>query len=129
MESADVFLSIKISNNVEGVYVIGDVIEGSMLAHKAEEGVAIVEKIAGHAGHVNYDVIPNVIYTEPEISGVGKTEAQLKEAGTRYSGKFPLAQTDARLRRTRRTALSKFSPIKKPTKFSVFRFSPKAPPR
>ena len=78
---------------VAGVYAIGDVIAGPMLAHKAEEeGVAVVEKIAGHAGHVNYDVIPNVIYTEPEISGVGQTEAQLKEKGIAYKvGKFPLA--------------------------------------
>jgi dihydrolipoamide dehydrogenase len=77
--------------NVEGIYAIGDVIAGPMLAHKAEdEGVAVAEILAGQAGHVNYDVIPNVIYTYPEIASVGKTEEELKEAGVAYnSGKFP----------------------------------------
>ncbi|MGB1127781.1 MAG: dihydrolipoyl dehydrogenase [Opitutales bacterium] len=75
---------------VDGVYAIGDVIPGPMLAHKAEEeAVACVERIAGQAGHVNYDVIPNVIYTEPEISSVGLTEAAAKEQGLETkSGKF-----------------------------------------
>jgi dihydrolipoamide dehydrogenase len=79
--------------SVEGIYAIGDVIPGPMLAHKAEEeGVACVERIAGQAGHVNYNVIPNVIYTEPEIASVGQTEAALKEAGVDFkSGKFNLA--------------------------------------
>lgn len=78
---------------VAGVYAIGDVIAGPMLAHKAEEeGVACVECIAGQAGHVNYDVIPNVIYTEPEISSVGLTEAAAKEQGiATKSGKFNFA--------------------------------------
>jgi dihydrolipoamide dehydrogenase len=73
-----------------GIYAIGDVIPGPMLAHKAEEeGVACVERIAGQAGHVNYAVIPNVIYTEPEIASVGLTEAMAKEQGIEYkSGKF-----------------------------------------
>jgi dihydrolipoamide dehydrogenase len=77
--------------NVEGVYAIGDVIAGPMLAHKAEEeGVAVAEIIAGQAGHVNYDVIPNVVYTYPEIASVGKTEEELKAAGIAYNaGKFP----------------------------------------
>ncbi|HVY59719.1 MAG TPA: dihydrolipoyl dehydrogenase, partial [Xanthobacteraceae bacterium] len=77
--------------NVPGIYAIGDVIAGPMLAHKAEdEGVAVAEIIAGRAGHVNYDVIPNVIYTFPEVASVGKTEEELKEAGIAYSvGKFP----------------------------------------
>jgi dihydrolipoamide dehydrogenase len=77
--------------NVEGVYAIGDVIAGPMLAHKAEEeGVAVAEIIAGQAGHVNYDVIPNVVYTSPEIASVGKTEEELKAAGIAYNvGKFP----------------------------------------
>jgi dihydrolipoamide dehydrogenase len=77
--------------NVEGIYAIGDVIAGPMLAHKAEEeGIACVEMIAGKAGHVNYDVIPNVVYTFPEIASVGKTEEELKEAGVAYNtGKFP----------------------------------------
>ena len=74
----------------DGIYAIGDVIAGPMLAHKAEEeAVACVERIAGQAGHVNYDVIPNVIYTEPEISSVGITEAEAKEQGREVNvGKF-----------------------------------------
>jgi dihydrolipoyl dehydrogenase len=77
--------------NVAGIYAIGDVIAGPMLAHKAEEeGVAAAEIIAGQAGHVNYDVIPNVVYTYPEIASVGKTEEELKQAGIAYQvGKFP----------------------------------------
>ena len=77
--------------NVAGIYAIGDVIAGPMLAHKAEEeGVAAAEIIAGQAGHVNYDVIPNVVYTYPEIASVGKTEEELKAAGVAYKvGKFP----------------------------------------
>ena len=77
--------------NVAGIYAIGDVIAGPMLAHKAEdEGVAVAEILAGQAGHVNYDVIPSVVYTCPEIASVGKTEEELKEAGIAYKvGKFP----------------------------------------
>jgi dihydrolipoamide dehydrogenase len=77
--------------NVEGIYAIGDVIAGPMLAHKAEEeGVAVAEILAGQAGHVNYEVIPNVVYTYPEIASVGKTEEELKAAGVTYNvGKFP----------------------------------------
>src|SRR6266700_1636656 len=77
--------------SVPGIYAIGDVIAGPMLAHKAEdEGVAVAEILAGQAGHVNYDVIPNVIYTFPEVASIGKTEEELKEAGIAYkSGKFP----------------------------------------
>jgi dihydrolipoamide dehydrogenase len=77
--------------NVAGIYAIGDVITGPMLAHKAEEeGVAAAEVIAGKAGHVNYDVIPNIVYTFPEIASVGKTEEELKAAGIAYQvGKFP----------------------------------------
>jgi len=76
---------------VPGLYAIGDVIAGPMLAHKAEdEGIAVAEIIAGKAGHVNYDVIPNVIYTFPEVASVGKTEEELKAAGIAYNvGKFP----------------------------------------
>ena len=79
--------------NVAGIYAIGDVIDGPMLAHKAEdEGVALAELIAGKAGHVNYDVIPSVVYTEPEVASVGKTEEELKAAGVAYkSGKFPFS--------------------------------------
>jgi dihydrolipoamide dehydrogenase len=77
--------------SVAGVYAIGDVVAGPMLAHKAEdEGVAAAEIIAGQAGHVNYGVIPNVVYTSPEIASVGKTEEELKAAGIAYQvGKFP----------------------------------------
>jgi dihydrolipoamide dehydrogenase len=73
-----------------GIYAIGDVIRGPMLAHKAEdEGVAVAELIAGQAGHVNYDVIPGVVYTSPEVAAVGKTEEELKAEGAQYkSGKF-----------------------------------------
>jgi dihydrolipoamide dehydrogenase len=79
--------------NVEGIYAIGDVIAGPMLAHKAEdEGVAVAEMIAGQAGHVNYDVIPSVVYTSPEVASVGKTEEELKAAGVAYkAGKFPFS--------------------------------------
>ena len=78
--------------NVAGVYAIGDVTHGPMLAHKAEdEGVAVAEIIAGKPGHVNFDVIPSVVYTFPEVAWVGKTEEELKEAGVEYGiGKFPL---------------------------------------
>ncbi|MHC5231746.1 dihydrolipoyl dehydrogenase [Brucella sp. LJL56] len=77
--------------NVEGIYAIGDVVQGPMLAHKAEdEGIAVAEIIAGQAGHVNFDVIPSVVYTQPEVASVGKTEEELKAAGIEYKvGKFP----------------------------------------
>ncbi|RMF35847.1 MAG: dihydrolipoyl dehydrogenase [Alphaproteobacteria bacterium] len=76
--------------DVPGIWAIGDVTEGPMLAHKAEdEGIAVAETIAGQKGHVNYDVIPSVIYTAPEVAAVGRTEAELKEAGRAYkAGKF-----------------------------------------
>jgi dihydrolipoamide dehydrogenase len=79
------------ATHAPGIYAIGDAIAGPMLAHKAEdEGVAVAEILAGQAGHVNYDVIPNVVYTAPEIASVGKTEEELKQAGVAYkSGKFP----------------------------------------
>jgi dihydrolipoamide dehydrogenase len=77
--------------NVRGIYAIGDVIAGPMLAHKAEdEGIAVAEILSGQAGHVNYDVIPNVVYTYPEIASVGKSEEELRDAGVAYkAGKFP----------------------------------------
>jgi dihydrolipoamide dehydrogenase len=90
---------IKIDNhfrtNVEGIYAIGDVIAGPMLAHKAsDEGIACIEIIAGKAGHVNYDAIPGIIYTNPELAGVGLTEEQAKEKGIDYrTGKFPFRAT------------------------------------
>jgi dihydrolipoamide dehydrogenase len=76
---------------VKGIYAIGDAIRGLMLAHKAEdEGVAVAEILAGQAGHVNYDVIPNVVYTYPEIASVGKSEDELKAANVAFNvGKFP----------------------------------------
>src|SRR5438876_2779617 len=78
------------ATSVKGVYAIGDVVAGPMLAHKAEdEGVALAELIAGQAGHVNYDVIPGVVYTSPEVAAVGKTEEELKAEGVDYkAGKF-----------------------------------------
>ena len=86
-----VIVDAHFATNVTGIYAIGDVIAGPMLAHKAEdEGMAVAEILAGQAGHVNYDVIPNVVYTFPEIASVGKTEEELKEAGIAYNtGKFP----------------------------------------
>ncbi|MDE8348358.1 MAG: dihydrolipoyl dehydrogenase [Acidocella sp.] len=79
------------ATNVPGIYAIGDVITGPMLAHKAEdEGVAIAERLAGQAGHVNYNAIPSVVYTWPEVASVGKTEEELKAEGVAYKvGKFP----------------------------------------
>jgi len=84
---------------VPSVYAIGDCIDGPMLAHKAEEeGIAAIETIAGFAGHVNYDAIPGVIYTYPEVASVGKTEEELKEAGVEFSkGSFPF-QANSRAR-------------------------------
>lgn len=79
------------STNVAGIWAIGDVVEGPMLAHKAEdEGVCCAENIAGETGYVNHDVIPGVVYTHPEVASVGKSEEDLKEAGIKYNtGKFP----------------------------------------
>jgi len=76
--------------SVDGVYAIGDLVRGPMLAHKAEdEGIALAEQLAGLPGHVNYEVIPNVVYTEPELAMVGRTEAELKEAGLKFNtGRF-----------------------------------------
>ena len=104
-----VIVDEKYQTNVPGVYAIGDVIAGPMLAHKAEEeGVAVVEGITAGYAHVNYDAIPGVVYTEPEIAGVGQTEEQLKEKGIEYKkGVFPmmangraraLGQTDGKVK-------------------------------
>ena len=90
----------KLQTSVKNIYAIGDVIKGPMLAHKAEEeGIAVAEILAGQAGHVNYDVIPGVIYTSPEVATVGKTEEQLKEENKSYkTGKFPfLANSRAKV--------------------------------
>ena len=77
--------------NIPGIYALGDLVSGPMLAHKAEEeGIAVAELISGQSGHVNYEVIPGVIYTTPEVASVGKTEEQLKEKNQKYKiGKFP----------------------------------------
>jgi dihydrolipoamide dehydrogenase len=93
----------KFATGVPGIYAIGDVIAGPMLAHKAEEeGVAVAEIVAGQAGHVDYGTIPSVIYTAPEVASVGKTEEELKEAGVAYkAGKFPFtANGRAKVNRT-----------------------------
>ena len=90
----------KLQTSIENIYAIGDVIKGPMLAHKAEEeGIAVAEILAGQAGHVNYDVIPGVIYTSPEVATVGKTEEQLKSEKKSYKvGKFPfLANSRAKV--------------------------------
>ena len=90
----------KLQTSISNIYAIGDVIKGPMLAHKAEEeGIAVAEILAGQSGHVNYDVIPGVIYTSPEVATVGKTEEQLKEEKVSYKvGKFPfLANSRAKV--------------------------------
>jgi len=90
----------KLQTSIDNIYAIGDVIKGPMLAHKAEEeGIAVAEILAGQAGHVNYNVIPGVIYTSPEVATVGKTEEQLKSENTTYKiGKFPfLANSRAKV--------------------------------
>ena len=90
----------KLQTSINNIYAIGDVIKGPMLAHKAEEeGIAVAEILAGQSGHVNYDVIPGVIYTSPEVATVGKTEEQLKEKKISYKvGKFPfLANSRAKV--------------------------------
>lgn len=90
-ERGQVEIDDHFKTSVDGIYAIGDVVRGAMLAHKAEdEGSAVAEIIAGFAGHVNYDAIPGVIYTMPEVASVGKTEEALKADGTEYGvGKFP----------------------------------------
>ena len=91
MDRGRVVIDDHFRTNIPGLYAIGDVVRGPMLAHKAEdEGMAAAEIIAGKAGHVNYDVIPGVVYTVPEIASLGKTEEDLKAAGIAYTvGKFP----------------------------------------
>jgi dihydrolipoamide dehydrogenase len=86
-----IIVDANFQTNVPGIYAIGDVIAGPMLAHKAEdEGIAVAEILSGHPGRVNYDVIPNVVYTFPEIATIGRSEEDLKEAGITYKiGKFP----------------------------------------
>jgi dihydrolipoamide dehydrogenase len=104
MERGQVVIDGHFATNVPGIYAIGDVVRGPMLAHKAEdEGVALAEILAGQAGHVNYDVIPGVVYTSPEVAVVGKTEEDLKAAGVAYNvGKFPFS-ANGRARAMRHT--------------------------
>jgi dihydrolipoamide dehydrogenase len=103
-DRGQVVVDAHFATNAPGVYAIGDVIRGPMLAHKAEdEGVVVAEILAGQAGHVNYDVIPAVVYTTPEIAAVGKTEDDLKAEGVAYKvGKFPFS-ANARARAMRHT--------------------------
>jgi dihydrolipoamide dehydrogenase len=104
MERGQVVIDAHFATSVPGVYAIGDVVRGPMLAHKAEdEGVALAELLAGQAGQVNYDVIPGVVYTSPEIASVGKTEEELKAANVAYAiGKFPFT-ANGRARAMRHT--------------------------
>jgi dihydrolipoamide dehydrogenase len=104
MERGQVVIDAHFQTNVPGVYAIGDVVRGPMLAHKGEdEGVALAEILAGQAGHVNYDAIPSVVYTSPEVAVVGKTEEELKAAGIAYRvGKFPFT-ANGRARAMRHT--------------------------
>jgi dihydrolipoamide dehydrogenase len=103
-ERGQVVVDARYATSVAGIYAIGDVIRGPMLAHKAqEEGVAVAELLAGQAGHVNYGVIPNVVYTSPEVASVGKSEEELKAEGTAYAvGKFPFT-ANGRARAMRHT--------------------------
>jgi dihydrolipoamide dehydrogenase len=91
-ERGQVDVNEHLQTNVSNIYAIGDVVRGAMLAHKAEEeGVFVAETIAGQKPHINYNLIPNVIYTWPEVASVGKTEEELKEAGIEYkAGSFPM---------------------------------------
>jgi dihydrolipoamide dehydrogenase len=93
LDRGRVVIDANFATNVPGIYAIGDVVRGPMLAHKAEdEGIAVAEILAGQHGHVNYEVIPNVVYTNPEIASVGATEEELKEKGVAYKvGKFPFS--------------------------------------
>jgi dihydrolipoamide dehydrogenase len=104
MERGQVVVDARFATNVPGIYAIGDVIRGPMLAHKAqEEGVAVAELLAGQAGHVNYGVIPNVVYTSPEVASIGKSEEELKAEGVAYAvGKFPF-NANGRARAMRHT--------------------------
>jgi dihydrolipoamide dehydrogenase len=103
-ERGRVVIDDHFATNVPGIYAIGDVVRGPMLAHKAEdEGMAVAEIIAGKAGHVNYDAIPGIVYTAPEVAAIGKTEEELKAAGVAYKvGKFPFT-ANGRARAMRHT--------------------------
>jgi dihydrolipoamide dehydrogenase len=104
VERGQVVIDNRFQTNVPGIYAIGDVVRGAMLAHKGEdEGVAVAEILGGQAGHVNYEAIPSVLYTSPEVAVVGKTEEDLKAAGVAYNvGKFPFT-ANGRARAMRHT--------------------------
>jgi dihydrolipoamide dehydrogenase len=104
LDRGQVVVDAHFATNVPGIYAIGDVIRGPMLAHKAsDEGVALAEMLAGQAGHVNYGVIPNVVYTTPEVASIGKSEEELKAEGVAYAvGKFPFT-ANGRARAMRHT--------------------------
>jgi dihydrolipoamide dehydrogenase len=104
LERGQVVIDQHFQTNVPGIYAIGDVVRGPMLAHKGEdEGVALAEILVGQAGHVNYDAIPSVVYTSPEVAVVGKTEEDLKAEGVAYNvGKFPFT-ANGRARAMRHT--------------------------
>jgi dihydrolipoamide dehydrogenase len=104
MERGRVVIDDHFATSVPGIYAIGDVVRGPMLAHKAEdEGVCVAEILAGQKPHINYDNIPGVVYTWPEVANIGKTEEELKKAGIAYrTGKFPFT-ANARARATRAT--------------------------
>ena len=104
LERGQVVIDDHFQTSVPGIYAIGDVVRGPMLAHKGEdEGVALAEILAGQAGHVNYAAIPSVVYTAPEVAVVGKSEEELKAAGIAYKvGKFPFS-ANGRARATRHT--------------------------
>jgi dihydrolipoamide dehydrogenase len=104
MERGQIVIDKHFQTNVPGIYAIGDVVRGPMLAHKGEdEGVALAEILAGQAGHVNYEAIPSVVYTSPEVAVVGRTEEDLKAAGITYKvGKFPFT-ANGRARAMRHT--------------------------
>ena len=92
-ERGSVFVNEFCATNAPGVYAVGDLVRGPMLAHKgSEEGVMVAERIAGHKAQMNYDIVPNVIYTHPEVASVGQTEEEVKAAGESYNvGVFPFA--------------------------------------
>ena len=92
-ERGTVAVNQQCETSVPGVYAVGDMVRGPMLAHKgSEEGVMVAERIAGHSAQINYDIVPNVIYTHPEVASVGLTEEQVKASGDAYNvGTFPFA--------------------------------------
>ena len=116
IERGQVVIDNHFQTNVPGIYAIGDVVRGPMLAHKGEdEGVAVAEILAGQAGHVNYEAIPSVVYTSPEVAVVGKTEEDLKAAGspiTSASSRSPPTAAPARCATPK--ASSKCSPTPRP---------------